>query len=85
MGTLRGALICGYYDETLNYIVEMNVVKVLPIEDYWSVEESYVDYKNFLTDMTTKIKLYELLKFEFTKGLTPECKEFVVELKGLDK
>ena len=80
MGTLREALICGYYDESLNYIVEMNVEKLKEV-----IDESYVDYKNFLTDMTTKIKLYELLKFEFTKGLTPKCKEFVVELKGLDK
>lgn len=80
MGTLRDALICGYYDESLNYIVEVDTKKLKE-----AINENYVEYKDFLTDMETKIKLYELLKFEFTKNLTPKCKEFVLELKGADK
>lgn len=79
MGTLREALICGYYDESLNYIVEMDAKKLQKI-----IDENYVDYTNFLTNMETKIKFYEFLKYEMTKDLTPKCKEFVVELKGVD-
>lgn len=80
MGTLRDALICGYYDEEQNYIVEMDVKELTNV-----INEQFDEYKDFLTNMETKIKLYGLLKYEFTKGLFPECNQFVVELKGIDE
>ena len=76
MGTLRDALICGYYDEEQNYIIEMDVKELKKVID---------EYKDFLTNIETKIKLYALLKYEFTKGLLPKCNQFVVELKGIDE
>lgn len=80
MGTLRDALICGYYDEEQNYIIEMDVKELKKI-----IDEQFNEYKDFLTNIETKIKLYALLKYEFTKGLLPKCNQFVVELKGIDE
>ena len=80
MITLRDSLICGYYDDEFNYIVEIDVKKLQSILD-----EEFNEYKDFLTNIETKIKLYELLKYEFTKGLSPKCNQFVIELKGIDE
>lgn len=74
MGTLRDSLICGYYDEGKNYIVEIDTKKLINIIGD--------EYKNFTKDMATKIKLYDALKTEFTKNLDIEYKEFVVEFIG---
>lgn len=76
MGTLRDALICGYYDNSHNYIVEINTKKLQEV-----IDESYQEYKDFLIKMEVKVKLYELLKFEFTRNLNPVCNQFVVDFK----
>ena len=80
MGTLRDALICGYYDEEQNYIIEMDVKELKKV-----IDEQFNEYKDFLTNIETKIKLYALLKYEFTKGSLPKCNQIVVELKGIDE
>lgn len=80
MGDLRDAILYGYYDEQKNYIVEVDTPVLQDI-----INEKYPDYINFLTNMETKIKLYDLLKFEYTKGLSPECNEFVLKLERMDE
>ena len=76
MGNIRDALICGYYDEDYNYTVEIDAKKLKEIVDE--------KYKNFTTNMETKIKIYDLIKCELTRDLNKPCKEFVVDLVGLE-
>lgn len=76
MGNIRDALICGYYDEDYNYTVEIDAKKLKEVVDE--------KYKNFTTNMETKIKLYDLIKCELTRDLNKPYKEFVVDLVGLE-
>lgn len=76
MGNIRDALICGYYDEDYNYTVEIDAKKLKEVVDE--------KYKNFTTNMETKIKLYDLIKYELTQNLNGLYKEFVVDLIGLE-
>lgn len=70
---LREALICGYYDEDRNYIVEV---------DEAMLEEVVDDkYKDFTTNIKTKVQLYELMKIEFTKELDEDYNDFVVHFE----
>jgi len=80
MGNLKDAILYGYYDEQKNYIVEVDTPLLQEI-----INQQYPDYKNFLTHMETKIKLYDLLKFEYTNGLSPEYNEFVLKLERMDE
>lgn len=77
MGALREALVCGYFDDDKNYIVEIDTQKLIDLVDE--------NYKDFMTNMSTKIKLYDILKIEFTKNLDTDYREFVVEFIGGDK
>lgn len=77
MGKMKDALICGYYDERRNYIVEMDEEKLQKI-----ISESFEQFKDFQTNITTKVKLYEYLKEDFTKNLNPECNDFIVDFNG---
>lgn len=74
MGALREALVCGYFDDDKNYIVEIDTQKLIDLVDE--------NYKDFMTNMSTKIKLYDILKIEFTKNLDTDYREFVVEFIG---
>lgn len=76
MGKIKDALICGYYDEDYNYTVEIDAKKLKEV-----VED---EYKNFATNMETKIKIYDLIKCELTRDLSKPYKEFVVDLVGLE-
>ena len=76
MGKIKDALICGYYDEDYNYTVEIDAKKLKEV-----VSD---DYKDFATNMETKIKLYDLIKYELTQDLNGLYKEFVVDLIGLE-
>ena len=76
MGNIRDALICGYYDEDYNYAVEIDAKKLKEVVDE--------KYKNFTTNMETKIKIYDLIKCELTRDLNKPYKEFVVDLVGLE-
>lgn len=76
MGDIRNALIRGYYDEDYNYIVEIDVKKL----DNIVTEE----FKDFSTNIQTKIKLYDLIKLELTQNLEHPYKEFVIDLIGLE-
>lgn len=73
MGDIKDSLICGYYDETMNYIVELDS-KIL-------LESVPTEYKDFLTNIETKIKLYDYIKNQMIKELDPKCNEFVIELR----
>lgn len=77
MGALREALVCGYFDDDRNYIVEIDTQKLIDLVDE--------DYKDFMTNISTKVKLYDALKIEFTKNLDTDYREFVVEFIGGDK
>lgn len=74
MGALREALVCGYFDDDKNYIVEIDTQKLIDLVDE--------NYKDFMTNMSTKVKLYDILKIEFTKNLDTDYREFVVEFIG---
>lgn len=74
MGALREALVCGYFDDDRNYIVEIDTQKLIDLVDE--------DYKDFMTNISTKVKLYDALKIEFTKNLDTDYREFVVEFIG---
>lgn len=74
MGALREALVCGYFDDDKNYIVEIDTQKLIDLIDE--------NYKDFMTNMSTKVKLYDILKIEFTKNLDTDYREFVVEFIG---
>ena len=76
MGNIRDALICGYYDEDYNYTVEIDAKKLKEIVDE--------KYKNFTTNMETKIKIYDLIKCELTRDLNKPYKKFVIDLVGLE-
>ena len=76
MGKIKDALICGYYDEAYNYTVEIDAKKLKEVVND--------DYKDFATNMETKIKLYDLIKYELTQDLNGLYKEFVVDLIGLE-
>ena len=76
MVNIRDALICGYYDEDYNYTVEVDAKKLKEVVDE--------KYKNFTTNMETKIKIYDLIKCELTRDLNKSYKEFVVDLVGLE-
>lgn len=76
MGKIKDALICGYYDEDYNYTVEIDSKKLKEVVND--------DYKDFATNMETKIKLYDLIKYELTQDLNGLYKEFVVDLIGLE-
>lgn len=77
MGALREALVCGYFDDDRNYIVEIDTQKLIDLVDE--------DYKDFMTNISTKVKLYDALRIEFTKNLDTDYREFVVEFIGGDK
>lgn len=74
MGALREALVCGYFDDDKNYIVEIDTQKLTDLVDE--------NYKDFMTNISTKVKLYDILKIEFTKNLDTDYREFVVEFIG---
>ena len=74
MGALREALVCGYFDDDKNYIVEIDTQKLIDLVDE--------DYKDFMINISTKVKLYDALKIEFTKNLDTDYREFVVEFIG---
>ena len=74
MGALREALVCGYFDDDKNYIVEIDTQKLTDLVDE--------NYKDFMTNISTKVKLYDILKIEFTKNLDTDYREFVVEFLG---
>lgn len=74
MGALREALVCGYFDDDKNYIVEIDIQKLTDLVDE--------NYKDFMTNISTKVKLYDILKIEFTKNLDTDYREFVVEFIG---
>ena len=76
MGKIKDALICGYYDEDYNYTVEIDAKKLKEVVND--------DYKDSATNMETKIKLYDLIKYELTQDLNGLYKEFVVDLIGLE-
>lgn len=76
MGKIKDALICGYYDEDYNYTVEIDAKKLKEVVND--------NYKDFATNMETKIKLYDLIKYELTQDLNGLYKEFVVDLIGLE-
>lgn len=75
-GNIRNALIRGYYDESYNYIVEIDANK---LKDIVSDE-----FKDFATNIQTKIKLYDLIKLELTQNLNHSYNEFVIDLIGLE-
>lgn len=75
-GNVRNALIRGYYDEDYNYIVEIDAKKLKNI-----VAE---EFKDFPTNIQTKVKLYDLIKLELTQNLECPYKEFVIDLIGLE-
>ncbi len=74
MGALKEALVCGYFDDDKNYIVEIDTQKLIDLVDE--------DYKDFMTNISTKVKLYDVLKIELTKNLDTDYREFVVEFIG---
>lgn len=74
MGALREVLVCGYFDDDKNYIVEIDTQKLTDLVDE--------NYKDFMTNISTKVKLYDILKIEFTKNLDTDYREFVVEFIG---
>lgn len=73
MDKIKEALICGYYDENMDFIAEFDsalLSKYVPDE-----------YKDFSTNIQKKIKLYDYIKNQMTKDLEPKCNQFVIELK----
>ena len=73
MGNIKEALICGYYDENMDFIAEFNsalLSKYIPDE-----------YKDFSTNIQKKIQLYNYIKNQMVKDLEPKCNQFVIELR----
>lgn len=73
MGNIKDALICGYYDENMDFIVEFDsalLSKYIPDE-----------YKDFSTNIQKKIQLYNYIKNQMVKDLEPKCNQFVIELR----
>lgn len=73
MGNIKDALICGYYDENMDFIAEFDsalLSKYIPDE-----------YKDFSTNIQKKIQLYNYIKNQMVKDLEPKCNQFVIELK----
>lgn len=73
MDKIKEALICGYYDENMDFIAEFDsalLSKYVPDE-----------YKDFSTNIQKKIKLYDYIKNQMTKDLEPKCNQFIIELK----
>lgn len=73
MGNIKDALICGYYDENMDFIAEFDsalLSKYIPDE-----------YKDFSTNIQKKIQLYNYIKNQMVKDLEPKCNQFVIELR----
>lgn len=78
MGNLKDSLICGYFDECQNYIVEINQNKLQQIIEE---DDSLEELKGFTTNIEKKIKVYDALKEELTPDLDVPYTEFIVEMK----
>lgn len=73
MGNIKDALICGYYDENMDFIAEFDsalLSKYIPDE-----------YKDFSTNIQKKIQLYNYIKNQMVKDLEPKYNQFVIELR----
>lgn len=73
MGNIKDALICGYYDENMDFIAEFDsalLSKYIPDK-----------YKDFSTNIQKKIQLYNYIKNQMVKDLEPKCNQFVIELR----
>ena len=66
MITLRGSLICGYYDDEKgkDYVVEINT----ELLKQWLKQEK-LDLLDFETNIEKKIAVYNILEPEMTKEL----------------
>ena len=73
MGNIKDALICGYYDENMDFIAEFDSAL---LSKYISDE-----YKDFSTNIQKKIQLYNYIKNQMVKDLEPKCNQFVIELR----